>query len=156
MDGACKGAIDLMATKFPWMSGVVCSTHALDLLMEDIGKMEWAENIVERARDTIHYINSHHFTKAKFSSNSRVVLKAPNTTRFGTNFLMGSRLLQCRGALRQTVCDRAYEEWVRGLDKADKKRVARCVTDAIRCTCAAAALLLCVLVVHVPRWLRAK
>jgi hypothetical protein len=124
MDGACKGAIDLMEEQFPWMSGVVCSTHALDLLMEDIGKMEWADGVVQRARELIQYVNAHHFTKAEFAKHSRVTLKAPNQTRFGTNYLMSSRLVRCRGALQQTVCSDEYGDWVRGL-AADKRKPAR-------------------------------
>jgi hypothetical protein len=124
MDGACKGAIELLEEQFPWMSGVVCSTHALDLLMEDIGKMEWAENVVRHAREFIQYMNSHHFTKAEFNQHSNVTLKAPNQTRFGTNYLMSSRLVRCRPAVQTTVCSERYTDWIKGLP-ADKRQAAR-------------------------------
>jgi hypothetical protein len=79
MDGACEGAIKLLEEKCPWMSGVVCTTHSLDLFMEDIGKLEWASPIAEKARRVATYINNHHFTHALADTYCSLALLTPGT-----------------------------------------------------------------------------
>jgi hypothetical protein len=121
MDGACKVAIDILMGQFDWLSGVVCTTHSLDLLMEDIGKMEFAADHLKDARDVVHFIKNHHATSALFSKLSDVKLLAPSTTRFGFNLMMVQRLLRCEGALRTLVTSVEWRDWRNAQKKPEVK-----------------------------------
>ncbi|CAI5985773.1 unnamed protein product, partial [Closterium sp. NIES-65] len=55
---ACR---ELM-TEYPHIEHIPCATHVLDLVMEDIGKMGWAKDIVTRGNTLISFVRNHHFT----------------------------------------------------------------------------------------------
>jgi Protein of unknown function (DUF 659) len=111
MDGACSGAIELLKEEFPWLSGVVCTTHSLDLLMEDLGTMAFAAEPLQQAKRLVKFINNHHKTRALFAELSDVVLLSPASTRFGYNFIMVERLLRCEESVRKLIGSRAYQDW---------------------------------------------
>lgn len=111
MDGACSGAIALLQEEFPWLSGVVCTTHSLDLLMEDLGKMAFAADPLDKARRLVKFVNNHHKTRALFAELSDVVLLSPSATRFGYNFIMVERLLRCEEGVRKLMGSRAFQDW---------------------------------------------
>jgi hypothetical protein len=126
MDGACAGAVEILRERFPWLSGVVCTTHSLDLLMHDLGKMDFAAEPLAKAAKLVRFINNHHKTKALFAELSDVVLLSPAPTRFGYNYIMVERLLRCKDAIRKLVASAEYDTWVkaqRGDIKNDAKYV---------------------------------
>jgi hypothetical protein len=124
MDGACKGALNILIERFPWLSGVVCTTHSLDLLMEDLGKMAFAAEPLASARQLVKFINNHHKTRAMFIKLSDVVLLSPAPTRFGFNLMMVERLLRCKDAVRKLVASAEYDEWRRA-QSAELRREAK-------------------------------
>ncbi|CAI5479571.1 unnamed protein product [Closterium sp. Yama58-4] len=103
-----------LALEWPHIEFVPCATHVMDLLMEDVGRMDWAKNVVERANEIITYVRSHHFTRGYLRSpqvqggKGKQVLK-PAGTRFGTQFIAVSRLCEVRVSLVQMVLS---EDWV--------------------------------------------
>jgi hypothetical protein len=111
MDGACSGAINLLKEVFPWLSGVVCTTHSLDLLMEDLGTMAFAAEPLHRAKQLVNFINNHQKTRALFADLSDVVLLSPGATRFGYNFIILERLLRYEECVRKLIGSRAFEDW---------------------------------------------
>ena len=124
MDGACSGAIELLKQKFPWLSGVVCTTHSLDLLMEDLGTMAFAAEPLQQAKRLVKFINNHHKTRALFAELSDVVLLSPASTRFGYNFIMVERLLRCEENVRKLIGSRAYQDWYK-VQKTETKNEAK-------------------------------
>ena len=125
MDGACKGAIDILVDTHPWLSNEVCTTHSLSLLMEDIGKMPFAAGPLASARDLVHFINNHHASKALFDKHSDVKLLAPATTRFGYHLMMIQRLLRCENALRALMSSTEWRDWRVAQKKSDVKAHAK-------------------------------
>lgn len=126
MDGACKGAINILIERFKWLSGVVCTTHSLDLLMEDLGEMSFAAEHLALANQLVKFINNHQKTRAMFMKLSDVVLLSPAATRFGFKLIMVERLLRCKDALRKLVACTEYEDW-RKTQTADLRKEARYV-----------------------------
>ncbi|CAI5521047.1 unnamed protein product [Closterium sp. Naga37s-1] len=61
---ACR---ELM-TEYPHIEHIPCATHVLDLLMEDIGKIGWAKDIVTRGDTIISFVRNHHFTRGYMRS----------------------------------------------------------------------------------------
>ncbi|CAI5520254.1 unnamed protein product [Closterium sp. Naga37s-1] len=67
MDGGSNYAVacrELML-EYPHIEHVPCATHVMDLLMVDIGKMDWAKDIVAKAGVIITFVRAHHFTKGE-------------------------------------------------------------------------------------------
>jgi len=126
MDGACKGAIEKLMQQFAWLSGVVCSTHGLELFMKDIGKQPFAEVVLDRVKAIVKFINGHHKTNTMFDKLSSKRLLLPAATRFSYHFIMIERVLECEDALRSLVVSREYEDWMRS-SSAELRDEARCV-----------------------------
>ncbi|CAI5988754.1 unnamed protein product [Closterium sp. NIES-65] len=94
MDGGSNyaAACRELMLEYPHIEHVPCATHVMDLLMEDIGKMDWAKDIMAKAGVIITFVRAHHFTKGYMRSpqvkggKGKQVLK-PAGTRFGTQFI---------------------------------------------------------------------
>ncbi|CAI5975174.1 unnamed protein product [Closterium sp. NIES-64] len=87
---------------YPHLEFVPCATHVLDLLIEDIGGMDWAQEVVPVANDIISFVRSHTWTRAFLrcpelhGEEKSLQALRPAGTRFGTNFIAVSRLLKIR------------------------------------------------------------
>ncbi|CAI6006356.1 unnamed protein product [Closterium sp. NIES-65] len=121
MDGGSNYAVacrELMED-YPHIEYIPCATHILDLLLEDVGKMDWAKNLVTRGGEIITFTRNHHFTRRYLRSSEvkggkgKQVLK-PAGTRFGTQFIAISRLVEVRAALVQMVLSDEWNEWATG------------------------------------------
>ncbi|CAI5463704.1 unnamed protein product [Closterium sp. Yama58-4] len=106
----------LLQKMYPHFEIVPCATHVLYLLMEDIGKMDWAQEVVPVANDIISFVRSHTWTRAFLrcpelhgEERSLQPLRSAGT-RFGTNFIVVSRLLQIHSQLTQMVTHKDWEE----------------------------------------------
>ncbi|CAI7830052.1 unnamed protein product [Closterium sp. NIES-53] len=99
---ACR---ELM-TEYPHIEHIPYATHVLDLLMEDIGKMGWAKDIVTRGDTLISFVRNHHFARGYMQSElvnggkGKQVLK-PAGTRFGTNYIAMHAALADREAMKE-------------------------------------------------------
>jgi hypothetical protein len=124
MDGACAGAIALLTEEYPWLSGVVCTTHSLDLLMKDYSNMAFAADTLSKAKELIRFINNHQKSRAMFMQISDVVLLSPANTRFGSYFIMVDRLLRCEASVRSLLGSRNFQDWVRN-QKSDIRNAAK-------------------------------
>ena len=49
----------LLEEKHPTIWWTPCATHCLDLMLEDIGKIEWVRKCVEQAKCITRYIYNH-------------------------------------------------------------------------------------------------
>ncbi|CAI7899360.1 unnamed protein product [Closterium sp. NIES-54] len=121
MDGGSNYAVackELMED-YLHIEHVPCATHVLDLMMEDVGKMDWASNLVSRGNEIITFTRSHHFTRGYLRSpmvnggKDKQVLK-PAGTRFGMQFIAISRLCEVQLALVQMVLSEEWEGWAAG------------------------------------------
>ncbi|CAI5479225.1 unnamed protein product [Closterium sp. Yama58-4] len=54
----------LLLKKYPHIKIVPCDTRVLDLQMEDIGKMDWAQEVVTVANNMISFLRIHQWTRA--------------------------------------------------------------------------------------------
>jgi len=112
---ACKAAGKLIETKWPHITWSPCTAHCLDLFLEDIGRLQPVKDLLENARLICKTIGNHHRTHALFTSLTDLSLLRPCDTRFGTNFIMLSRMLEVRKALEQTVSHEVWDLWVDSL-----------------------------------------
>ncbi|CAI5982153.1 unnamed protein product [Closterium sp. NIES-65] len=59
-----KKAGKLLRKEWPHLEIVPCATHVLDLLMEEVGKMEWAQVVVTQADNMISFVRGHQCMRA--------------------------------------------------------------------------------------------
>lgn len=107
----CKAAGRLVEKEFPWITWTPCTPHCLDLLLEDMGKLSWAAEVVSEAKAVVKFITNHHRSQALFREKSAKDLLKPGDTRFATNFIMLDRMLEVKEALQGVVVGREWREW---------------------------------------------
>ncbi len=56
----CKAAGRLVEQEFSWITWTPCTPHCLDLLLEDVGKLPWAVEVVAEAKAVVKFITNHH------------------------------------------------------------------------------------------------
>jgi hypothetical protein len=90
MDSAtvCKVAGRKLEAHFPHITFTPYTPHYLDMLLEDMGKLDWVSFVIAKARTTLKFITNHHKSLALFRSMSKLKLFKPGETRFATNFIM--------------------------------------------------------------------
>jgi hypothetical protein len=107
----CKIASRLVEQEFSWITWTPCTPHCLDLLLEDVGKLAWAAEVVAEAKAVVKFITNHHRSQALFRGKSALDLLKPGDTRFATNFIMLDNMLEVREALQELVFNREWREW---------------------------------------------
>jgi hypothetical protein len=95
----CKASSRLVEQEFFWITWTPCTPHCLDLLLEDVGKLPWATEVVAEAKAVVKFITNHHRSQALFRGKSTLDLLKPGDTCFATNFIMLDRMLEVREAL---------------------------------------------------------
>jgi len=105
MDSAvvCKAVGRKLEARFPHITFIPCTPHCLDLLLEDMGKLDWVSSVIAEARTALKFITNHHKSLAFFKSMSKLELLKPGETRFATNFIMLQRMHEVKASLQQLV-----------------------------------------------------
>ena len=104
-----------------------CAAHCIDLMLEDIAKLSFVKEVIDRARSIPKFIYNHAFILSlmrRCTKNRE--LQRPAITRFATNFITLQSLLKCQFELKQMfVCD----EWrdCRYSRREDGRAIARLV-----------------------------
>eukprot|EP00253_Pinus_taeda_P008141 PITA_08141 len=98
----------MLEEKHPTIWWSPCAAHCLDLMLEDIGKIEWVKKCVEDAKSITRYIYNHSWVlnfMRKHTGGKELVRSA--ITRFATNFLLLQSLIQQKTNLRKMFsCDK--------------------------------------------------
>ncbi|KAL3681643.1 hypothetical protein R1sor_024599 [Riccia sorocarpa] len=104
----------LVRDTYPHVIFGCCVAHGLDLLMEDIGKLDWVKSVVTDCKTFIQFVKNHHMPHTMFLdhfSNDATLLK-PAATRFATNCIMLYRAYTLKGPLRRMVISDRWRNWV--------------------------------------------
>ncbi|KAG1654242.1 hypothetical protein FOA52_004557 [Chlamydomonas sp. UWO 241] len=118
-----KGSCELLQSQegCEHICPLACQAHVADLLLEDIGKMDWAAGPIAESKQVIKYVRSHHWTIALLRESSRFKLELlyPGETRFATFIIMMRRLVEKKEDLQKTV---QTQKWQRQLPGAIVQR----------------------------------
>ena len=72
-----------------------CAAHAMDLLLEDWGKMKWVKDLLDRAKNLVKFIKIRQMPLAVFRKHEAALsLLMPGQTRFASHYIMISRLVK--------------------------------------------------------------
>ena len=66
-----------MSCRYPHITWVHCTAHALDLALEDVEKLPLFKETCRSIRDMIKFINNHQHSHSLFLAKSRLTLRTP-------------------------------------------------------------------------------
>lgn len=99
----------LLCAKYPTHFWTPCTTHCIDLMLEDIGKLEWVQDIVQECKHITKYIYNHAWVLNLIREFTQGELSRPAVTRFATNFLSLQTLFYEYQTLIRMFCS---QQWV--------------------------------------------
>jgi hypothetical protein len=89
-------------SKYPTLFWTRCVAHCLDLMLEDMGKIEWIKDVIGSTRSITKFIYNHVFVLSlmrKFTGDKKLV--RPTITHFATNFIYLQSLLNSSWVLQE-------------------------------------------------------
>ena len=96
----------LLEEKYPHITCSGCVAHVMDLLLEDLGKLDWVEPYLSAANDVVVFVRNHGDAEAAVKRHGAThELLKPAETRFASKFIMLQRAFQLRGPLRAMATD---------------------------------------------------
>lgn len=104
----------LVQDEFPWILILPCQTHVISLLMRDIAKDAEVKTLIKSEALIVNWFSNHQKPlailreKVMAAYGKTKELMRSSATRFGSNTLVGKRLLEVKGALQATVVDTDY------------------------------------------------
>lgn len=113
----CVSMGRMIEEEFPRIVWTPCASHSLDLLMEDIGKLEWVSIILMKAKFLVKFVTKRPKVLSIYRAHSELELQKPSDTRFAYMFIVVDRLVRVRKGLLRTVVSREWfdmEEWQKG------------------------------------------
>ena len=121
-----RKAAKILRKEWPHLYFQGCMAHALNLLLQDWGNQPWARDVVSDAHKIVKFVKNRHaplalFRKHERASGKGLNLLSPGATRFATNFLMVSRLLEVKQTLKEAVNDPDWDAYVRTLHDNDRR-----------------------------------
>ncbi|XP_073038171.1 uncharacterized protein [Primulina eburnea] len=110
-EGANKAAGAKLMMERPHLFWSPCAAHCLDLILEDVGKMEKVKKCIEKAKQITSFIyNSDKLVNLmKTFTNDRELLK-PGITRFATEFISIESLVRHTSDLKRLYTSAEWEE----------------------------------------------
>ncbi|GLJ05424.1 hypothetical protein SUGI_0018020, partial [Cryptomeria japonica] len=99
----------LLMERYPNFFWSPCVAHCLDLMLEDIGNLEWVKSTVERAKNISKFIYNHALVLSIMRQyTGQKELARLGITMFASNFLTMKSLMKSKAALRRMFVG---EEW---------------------------------------------
>ncbi|CAI5530707.1 unnamed protein product [Closterium sp. Naga37s-1] len=119
MDGASANvnAASIIARDYPKVQWIRCAAHTLNLMMKDIGQLDWAKDTIDRAQQLITTLKNAHWITGVLRKEKALQILKPAGTRFGTNYIALERLQAVRKTLDKLVLSEDWEEYVKGKPK---------------------------------------
>ncbi|CAI5533496.1 unnamed protein product [Closterium sp. Naga37s-1] len=119
MDGASANvnAASIIALDYPKVQWIRCAAHSLNLMMKDIGQLDWAKDTIDRAQQLISTLKNAHWITGVLRKEKALQILKPAGTRFGTNYIALERLQAVRKTLDKLVLSEDWEEYVKGKPK---------------------------------------
>ncbi|CAI7934514.1 unnamed protein product [Closterium sp. NIES-54] len=119
MDGASANvnAASIITLDYPKVQWICCAAHSLNLMMKDIGQLDWAKDTIDHAQQLISTLKNAHWITGVLRKEKALQILTPAGTRFGTNYIALERLQEVRKTLDKLVLSEDWEEYVKGKPK---------------------------------------
>jgi hypothetical protein len=103
MDNATRSAWPIIEARCPWIVCAPCMPHVLDLLLEDIGKLQVVASVFERGAEVRKFVRNHQHVLAAYREVAEGELCNPGATRFKTVFIGLTSLIKHRDAVTTSL-----------------------------------------------------
>lgn len=116
-----KAAWKLVEDRYPHISTYGCLAHGLNLLLQDVLKIDDIDEVMDSAKQVVKSIRNSHILKAILSEkqgSNKISLKLPNATRWLSTENCLNSLIVNQQFLKEVAIDNRSKEF---LDKAEKK-----------------------------------
>ncbi len=137
-----RAAAKELEIDYPHIMFPKCSAHAVNLMLKDIGKLDWVDPIIKTAKEIVKFLRAHHKTLKLTREAAKELpiesvghgkeLLLPGDTRFGTQVIMAGRLLELKEAVIEVVNSTAFKDWY-GTKGPDKRASAKDVKASCNC-----------------------
>eukprot|EP01018_Ginkgo_biloba_P005847 Gb_09243 [translate_table: standard] len=98
----CKAAGLLVEARYDHIFWTPCAMHSLNLILKNIGNIEWIKKIINEAKEIEMFITNHHMAQVIYRQfTSLELLKV--VERFASHFIMLRRLLEVKSSLCNMV-----------------------------------------------------
>lgn len=105
----CVSMGNMVQASYPKIRWTPCASHSLDLLLEDLQKLDWVDTILATAKSMVKFVTKRPKVLAIYRAHSDLDLLKPSSTRFAYMFIVVERLVRVRQGLMRTVVSR---EWI--------------------------------------------
>ena len=103
-----KKAGEMLMQTRPHLYWTSCAAQSLDLILHDFGKLERVKNLLDQAKRVTNFIYNHNRVLDIMRSYCKGELIRPAQTRFATNYIALSSLLEHRNGLQRMFTS---EDW---------------------------------------------
>ena len=83
----------MLEVAFPKIRWTPCASHSLDMLMEDLQKMDWVDAIFTTAKSIVNFVTKRPKFQSIYRAHSGLELLKPSSTRFVYMFIVVERLV---------------------------------------------------------------
>ena len=108
---ACRKALRLLKKKYPHLFTSVDTTHSLDLLLLDMGGVEWISEIVASVKELVILVKNHDAPRGALRAQTHLKLKMPADTRFKFVHTMLARVVLLKDHLIATFAAPQFRNW---------------------------------------------
>ena len=105
----CVSRGNMLEDEFPSIVWTPCASPCIDLLIKDIGKISWVDEIVKTTLSMVRSVKKRPKVTSMFWASSTLELLKPLAIRFAYMFILLERLIQVRPSLIRTS---ACQEWL--------------------------------------------
>jgi hypothetical protein len=103
----------MVKAAYPHITGAPCIPHTMNLVMEDMAKVPRMDSFIKSAISVILFLKKFHSTNSLVKKHTKLRLKRPGKTRFGTNFLAIQHLRRMRHGLQKMLKDKDWIHWLK-------------------------------------------
>ena len=105
----CVEAGKMVMEKYKKIYWTPCATHCLDLLLHDLAKFPWINEVVRKGKQISHFIINHQLTLSLYRKQaSKEILRACET-RFAAYYITLKRLVEEKASVRSVFCSTEWE-----------------------------------------------
>eukprot|EP01018_Ginkgo_biloba_P038141 Gb_41326 [translate_table: standard] len=104
------GAGKMIMARFNTIYWTPCATHCMDLLLHDLGKLPWVNEVIRRGKLITNFVVNHRLTLSIYKKHATKEFLRPCDTRFSTYYITLNRVVKVKASLRLIVCSNEWEK----------------------------------------------
>jgi hypothetical protein len=106
----CVKARRLVHQQFPHITPAPCAAHCIDLALEDICKLAHVKELHDKLKTALQFVRNHDRLLAEFRKDAGKKIIIPGNTHFKCVYIMFSRAMEVKSALRKNMSCDAFED----------------------------------------------